>query len=1390
MKRWQDRGEVEDSDEENSSLSINSQSPEHARKRPRLNVGVDEDIEAGDPSDNALGTTAKAIAQDVIADGPRPGVATPSINKTTARSARSGQNDTPNGAAASSKDYGSTLEDAEESWINAKDPTLRTAITYARQATRETRSKVVQRESPAVAQSQRREATCVAIPSRLVPPNEEGLVVSQSDVSSGSETELPNMSQLLARRIVTRPQTPAGAGLAGTSAASSPSSELIGSPQPPDIFTFGDWEDIQSTAVAHIPPSTALRANADAAGDDAEIIAQIREADQAAVLAVGRTFRARQEKQLHPYAWDKTLYQQQWKQRGLKPIHVDTADRRAPETQDRAYSGDESDGQEQVAPCSDPPSRPSSELGGDATDYGLPNAAANATVDRDDSQPAASDDDFPDIEAVLRRNLHGVAHHGRKRRKVTHVQGDVWSTEAATFGVEMPDIDEYSVPPSPPPTSSDTARQNDLPSAPLGFRTLPSGFRVPVSRTPAPLPTPLGSSDRRPSYRASRYASLDSESPPTRSALSAITRSRLKPITIESGTESEAEGAEGPSPEVDVEDKRLRRVQKRIRGVLPASWLKIDLQSRQRQVSPSPSRPRRLSSTSPRPIAGPQKGVAQRVTRPTATPGRKVPILLSDDGDGSEHERATPAVRPLLGAGLRLGRTDLSRDDADDDRMEMDSIDPMLTSTSRAPRRPRETKQRQPRIADAFRKASSRGVDLSEERLMLQHRAGVTRNDRGTAAKSRKSAPQVRSTRPPAPRLSVLDAPRHASNVAHPVPQFLRVAQRQVRKRADRGRHLPSGKVVRLATREDTEDATDVLTAWREGIILPRASPDEPGVDQTIDLTVAESDGEGFGPGALGTSSVHSRLILAEITNLQQQQLPVLSRKEPDARAAHRQYPAADRRPRVRQTQLQPIHLHYAADSTAAESVSAESAIIATLSAGEGLRLRPQQSRRQLQPQNVWYRGAQLESLENAYDQEHRAAAFDRRMAYLTAALTRPSYGGSGQSLLMDRFLNQEQIVQTTQRPVAQRQLPTARTQLPATHDGIRALGPSINKNPPARPFALARRPRKRKPHHIDVGARQYRQPSEPLPDATIVDEPQHDPTAPAGPILRGLGPFGTRYATDFDIQPLPLNTFFHQSTFIGSGDFAASLQLAKRDLTVATGHLRVHVAGEVFEWGAWTADVATGLDRIPHAITEALQTLSEPLQVATRDEQLAVVTANVDHMLRSVVRYCSKCLTLLDPVPDRRAFLQHVQSFVENLLDVNFDLPFEAKVYRRLQIRCWQYVLVIVTQAALLSNERAVQAEPKQRCQALAVRAAQNLARCLLPCGFEELRAFYEHNGHAAKREGGIRQDDTAVSGIVLLKHCVSRLDTDQAPFWRLLEEAWQHSASNLESVLALDKV
>ncbi|KAK3675052.1 hypothetical protein LTR78_004986 [Recurvomyces mirabilis] len=1292
MKRWQDRGEVQDSDDEDLSLGGGgeSQSPQQARKRPRLSH------------------RGSSLGDDKTSAG--------------AHGVGGGGN-----------------EEADVPWLAPAHATA-----YGK------------RSRPSDASAPRREALFVAIPAVSLNATAQRHYDQSGDHPLSGD--LPDPSQLIAGRSNVAPTTPTCAHETSGSLRSSPLSELGDTPRSsPGLFSHVAFKQ---SAHDSVPVQVELP-DARPSDDPLLDLAELLEEQPTIAVGRGRTFRARTEKQLHPYGWDKTLYQQQWKQRGLKPIRV--IDQRVAETRDQSYSSDESDSQQQPLFSSSPVQSSPTLIDQDAS-------AANH---HGFSSPNV-EDDFPDIDQILRKHMPGVVTSGRKRRKTAHLNNGPNAIRAPSIVRDCADadaqgLDIYSIPPSPPPTSSGS---QSLPKQ----RDKPAVFRLPPGATPAPLPTPQVSSDvHRHRQAADGDYDLDEVPQSRTSRPSTISRARTRPLMIDSSTESEedqdVQAILVREPEVD--ERRLIRERKRIKGVLPASWLKIDFKAQHRQRPQTPTRARR-ASTPPTADGGRLKGVAQRVSRISSTARQPQSLIISDDEDEFS------SLGTSNGEGLRSPRTDAERPwsallqaDADDTRMEGDWVDPMLAGSTRNAPRQRKPKRRQPRIADAFLRAGGVTTDVQEERATSRRNKPSSRL---TVSGSRSGAATAgASRRSRAPRLSVLDMPSPPSDSDNPIPQFIRLAQRRAKQQTGCARHSPSSKVIRLATAEDTADAETTLTAWREGTIAPRTSPASATYKPRLTADV-QADIE-------GPRIERSRLPLVDVTNYYQQRLPLSLRGRTSSTDRHEGVPRTQPSLRKRQTHINTVVVrrvdHQESDNHTKQQEPGPSD-----SAHD-----PRRTSRPMATK-AHYRGGQLESLESAYDHAHRAAAFERRIATLTETIARGRQGTWQPMDNVEHYLRHDMTLQ----PIPKRHHAARRNDVPATTQPVQSIQPLpagdrqaiIRSAQPAQ--QLPHRPRKRWPQHVDIEARLFRQPSEPLPDTStseavsITGDGIDD-----GLQLKGLGPFGTRYSTDFDVNPLPLGTFFHSSTFIGSGDFAASLKLGQRDLSVITGRIYVHVAEKVLAWEAWTEEIAAGLSEISKVVAEALQSLEPSTAIGNVTGQMDVIAANIDHMLRSVIRYISKCLAFLDAI-DRRSCIQSLYNFVELLLESVSCWPQTSPDLLKLQTRVSQYVFVIAHQVYQLAHHDLVSLNTQQACRRLLTRAADDLVRSVFPAGFQELRSIYEDNRSSSKREAGIRDDGAPISTVTLLRHCLTSDQPAQSSLWSTLFRTQQSRTSTLDSVSTLD--
>jgi hypothetical protein len=1263
MKRWQTRGEVQDSDEEELSLDTNSHSLGYPSKRTKLD-------EAG-TGVNQHGDQTK-IAPSVLPDHEQVESIAHNDDATEAENT-----DSPN-ALNTPGSFTTGEDDKEPDWT-----TRTNTKTYGRLQrvphqdagmTRELFPVITQAEQNVVDVANMH--TVFDMPSSGNMP--EDAPAAQREEMSISQTARP-----------TTPPMEHSQAADPMSIASSPLSELSNPPDsPPASLRFVASSRMQPQVEQQLP-------GASQSGDASDLVDHDL---RAALLTQGarRSLRARQEKQLHPYMYDKAQYQQQCRERGLKPVRL--MEQTSHDTQDASLNHD----QEPPSSSATRPTSSSSSLGGLLSSEVALDDSFGAEPNQPDSFDA--EDDLPDMDRLMQSRAVAGRLQSRKRQKFTHPKINRGNMAAhAEHGAELDDV--FGVPPSPP-----TSSRGSIP------RTLkaPKGFRLPHGMSPKPLPTPQISSDIRSIHGNEAATASDEDTPPR--TLRRIARVRSA-VTI--GSDSSTEPESGPEDD----QKLISRERRRIRGVLPASWLNIDRKTRPEQRPASPE----LSERDSTPRAAPQKGVARKIQRrSTAALGLNV-LEISDGDEAQASDDSTAVMTPRVSSTTanNVERAIRRDDNVDVDDMEVDWFDPMLAGTARVRRSSKSNKKRQSRIAGSSKKQSTLG--FSEERNGVRHQRGAALPKQRGAARQTKAKTRQRKT---PPHLGILDAPRSPAENGSVEPQFVRLAARQARQALNHGRQSPSRKVIRLATREDTEQAESTLQNWKRGAIPQRPFPENGLVNKAVQArSIAQpsprtplADVTDHSHNTTTTHSVPPKLTFVRARgNATSTQLPSHSTKA----SRHTTQRLPQQRPRDAST-------------------------------GDGKPRRPVQKKPA--PQTARYRDAQLESHESAYMQQNRSAGFNHRIQCLTEAVARRSSTPIGE-VQMRRFLHGPDP-----DPRADSN-PSRDDEQQQDHDPTRPVhSVSETVRPP-------HRPRKRRTQRLDVETRQYRQPSEPLPEFFASHNLDEAQAADSGLVLRGLGPSGTRYATDFDISHLPPNTYFAESTFIGSGQLASALALDSRTFGHGFGSLRIFIGGNVHEWTAWSEEVSTAMAAIPNAISAALGAIDSESS-SQRAEHIAAVISNVDHMLHSTIRYLSKCLRFSDTI-DSKDCCHQLDLVVQDLLEILEDSDKWNSGLQGLRQRILQSALVLARQNQTIGDHVAVPPSMRAGVRDRVLRVAFRLASHLVPGNLDELRSAYEEQRMSSARELGIKRDDSALAGVVMLHHCMRGDRNPRSLFWETIEKA-----------------
>jgi hypothetical protein len=1013
-----------------------------------------------------------------------------------------------------------------------------------------------------------------------------------------------------------------------------------------------------------------------------------------------RNLRTRKAIQLHPYLIDLEQYRRTLKARGIRPVQIATNSqqpRNQDDSQDAEFHQEESQPRRQRLEHTQESTPPDSSA----------SPARNQRPRVDLSNLLADDEDeFPDIDAAIRRHVIGGTQIHHKRRKTletphTDLHRRVFpsSTSRATGRLKSLNLNRtHSITnvglnqdlllPSPPRTSS-PANVDVTPAAPPRFR-LPHGL------TSAAVPTPVPSSPELPpstSVRRSRQVIISSDDEDVNN--------------LNAGVEASS------SSESDQNARQLMRMRRKIKGVLPASYLKLDRQVRQ----PSPSvAPSEAQLETPRPTAA-VRGVAQRrvASNPAGLARQNSYVVFSDN---SESDSSVPEL-----TGSRLLQTRLpspitgrpaGRPFEPLEVDEHDEIDDMLPINGRSHFRLPGSKKTQSRLPSTFTRTKS-SSKLSHTGQKRKDTGGGPPRKPAPLPKPNTSAKRKTATKKPKPvKLSILDVTTSTepkSPRALPKPQFVRLAARQARNRPDHGRHSPTNKDIRLATREDTQDALEPLLSWQAGNLnrswMPPPQPERPDnsvTDKTEPVRMDVNPEE-----------------LAATTGLR-----------------HRR--PGQPRPFLGARPTRPQQMREGSNNARKRT------------APDILRT----NQRKMLERDHRMRPAQLEARAQGTHSVLDPLTFAAPPSRLMEIFSQDRHDQPASKFRLERFLNDKDDNGKGDR------LGVAAPDLMPNQDIDMAGTEGVT---------IPSRPRKRLARRFDVETARFRQPNEPLPvdvSSIAVREAEVIPLleTPEHETLTGLGSFGTRYPTDFDVRPLEVGTYFATSTFVGSGDFNDCLTLRNRDLDVPAGRITVEVTGRSLHWSAWNEGVSAGLGTILAVSTQDLHSVGEFEGEEMRRTAIEDTAARFDYFLRSVVRYLSGCLHFLDPV-DRSSSLDRFSRFVdefEEMIDAEtIGLRSHSRIYShvdRLVVDSLLYLLCITAQCVRISRHPAAESMQQTLLVQKCVRLSTKVAAAALPSRLTAIRSFLETHREHAQRDSGIQEQDVAIKSLVIINHVLTTID------------------------------
>ncbi|GFG15878.1 hypothetical protein IFM61392_09206 [Aspergillus lentulus] len=1024
-----------------------------------------------------------------------------------------------------------------------------------------------------------------------------------------------------------------------------------------------------------------------------------------------RSLRQRNPIQLHPYLLEDAKYRSLMKARGLKPVRVplhqavhDTAD----ESQSKDFEPPSS------SPVEDfqfPPSSPTMDQPlpdrhvhkdslhrrGLLADPQLQGHLANGPDARPSKRRRVSRP-----EDAERRSLRNAA-----RPKVVICQSPARPENNSIYNI-----------PSPPRSGSISSTQTSQQA---------EGFRFPLGFTPPTLTTPVTEP------RVNGRNTLDSD-------MTDWLAGPDEQVSVDGGATNQSQpnsDVDEGAPEEDDEQVAVRALQRKIKGVLPASWLRLDQKNQKQGNLPSTQRQRdRLASHRTENA----KGVARKITKKNDSrmvstarePLASLSHLADDDSGestGAEGDMPADAHKKLA----ELFELDLPIDDdiAGDDIPEYDHIDYMFPPIPRGPTGPRSRKPSEKRQRTETGGSHSHS---HTKRPRLKRQTRITDPEYGARNRKERAAPRR------LPRLGILDAPDVAHRPRNEQPQFLRVAARGARSRKDMGRRSPSRKFIKLGSRLDTEDANKALGEWRKGKLrqtqLPQIQTKLYARQPLLDRPVNQS-------GVVTNHSPHSkeRGFLSDPKRTAQVDMTddALDETPPDVPAiapatemdiSSRPTPASGQ-----QGRKWVIRRNFAVSSLKRDGPRPAEPEIADSGRNSAS---PSLFQKTLALLNRDYRHK---------PPTHRSLPLHR---YLANSLT-PSLPTKVQSDVSDEIPNAATDASPT----------------PPSHNRRRQL-------------------KKRPPRRLDLGAL----------DSQGLDTRASVAIMPADGVVlgnsrstistgNGLKSFRRTYTVDFDITPLCAGTFFHESTFIGSGQFSRSLKVESRNMDVKSGLSRIKLRDQCFRWGPWNDTVSSELGQVFDVMTEEIEKAASET-AASVDQGTASHDACA--LYRSLVQYVTEHLSFEDPI-DRMGFVKRTRSLIAKLNEQLSVMVLSDERQRDYLTQAASYNLVFANQAFQVACHALVDGKLVHEISDMVKFAARRVLGFIASRKAQiQMRRFLEDSKYPTKREAGIQADQSVIEAYVIVRHVLQSMDELKGCFGELIAEAYLSARGNLSNSSDID--
>nr|RBQ95015.1 hypothetical protein FVER53263_11346 [Fusarium verticillioides] len=1135
-------------------------------------------------------------------------------------------------------------------------------------------------------------------------------IQSSSPLSSiCSDVDLPDIDSLdLERPNVTTEATLSNEVQENDTASNETPNIAIERSSPPSAPEFEDSRNTEN------PSSSLVLGDNHARSMPSRILGTTSEdqAAQQAAIRYERSFRPRKPIQERPYAIELSRYSNTLKSHGVRPIRLAMEGEKRRRQQAEQDSSQDKDFEDDSQGSHIPDISDESQLKGaedfldtlDTLDLPSPSPPKTSPINRagpssqassagDTENTSMAGDDLPALQDLLRQPITTTSRQSGKR-KSSPSRSSIRKRKRYDI-VDSDPLEPASVFKLGPSTT-------DSPAAARSSRRHADDEKHEHESSESPL---VSAKQTEPFMRLTQRPAIFNVSDSEDELAGPTTTQQLDHEDAASQSESDS-GSESGSEIVNT-------VGRRIRGVLPASWLRLDQQAghkkplkdiHKRAVAFSPERELR-------------RGVAQRRVA-SSNSVTNFEMFFED----SDEDSPTPAsaLRQETTDDVFHKQTRLTIDDgpmtipeilSDDEGslVEDNAIDPMFTG-----------RKRQLKLADSFRGPAKRHKTSDAQRKQVASKGpnqpritSILTGTRGTSVpapdlvkkryrhptlggKSNGKKLSTRNKSHAPPRLSILDV------VEADAPRFLKIAARSATRRRDMGRSSPGRKLIKLATREDHIDATSVLNEWRVGSIPPRRSV---------------------------TAARKAKKAKAKPNSQHRETKQALRETSGNGSSIPRRMPSVSGASRRLVKQVsQAGSVRYQPDNTHAETRMSQNALTSTpLSrSGSGV-VRP----------------AQLETDETDQTSRFLFNATKKRLD----RLYRKQRGDLSASSIMT-FDHEPDSFHSASPPPEQDPVPLRVVEEPSQN---------LNKS---------RFRKKTKPRRIDIEAPQFSRANDPIPvEFASISEPAESIVANEEK-LQGLGPYGTQYTHHFETFPLDAQVYFHESTLIGSGVFeSVSSAPCCQHLLETRPRVSFSFGEQILRWGRWDSQVSSELGMLLDSIADQLEYTSVNKQV--QDPKFVKSAAGF------IMNFMLNSLSLTDHAQAKSfvgRVLEAFQGFNSRIQAVlgrgdNTTQPQYLSI-----ASVYDYLLL-----AALFVLRLCQSEPSLtsdqfQMEDLVKGSARIAILSLSTAGMDNITKVYSDLKNSRLRERGLRDDVPAVHSWLVTMKTLEHAHIPRGSFWDIL--------------------